>query len=238
MNEVEIVDKFSYYDTLSNLIPGLVFLWALSVLGPFSTSALTYIFTGNVIVDPILLLAIAFLTGHLLQFLSKYSVEILIKKLFWDGYYFSEIFLIAAFGKCNEIEINRYLAFAENDIKIPKNTLDLLRDPHVMTDKKKMETATSLSHTIYRILDANSSDTAKGQKAQLQNIFHSFFRNISLLFLILGILDVFVLIFHFTDSIFRTMAFASFNFVLTGIFLYQAKQRGEYYVKGLFWSIA
>ena len=60
----------------------------------------------------------------------------------------------------------------------PKEKLELLRDPQVMRDEYKMKTATTLSHTIYRILDAKSSDTAKGQKAQLQNIFHSCNSNI------------------------------------------------------------
>jgi hypothetical protein len=162
----------------------------------------------------------------------------LIKKLFWDGHFFSEIFLIAAYKKCSEVELNRYLSFAENDMKIPEDKLEMLRDPHLMNDKKKMESATTLSHTIYRIIDAKSSDTAKGQKAQLQNIFHSFFRNISMLFLILGILDVFAIILHTTDVNLKIIGIAALNFVLTGIFLYQAKLRGEYYLKGLFWSIS
>lgn len=232
------MDKFSYYDTLSNLIPGLVFLWALSVFGPFSTNGLSLILTGNAIVDPILLLAIAYLTGHLLQFLSKYSIEILIKKMFWDGYYFSEIFLIAAYKKCSEIEFNRYLSFAENDMKISKETLEILHDSQVIHDKKKMKTATTLSHTIYRIIDAKASDTAKGQKAQLQNIFHSFFRNLAMLFLILGVLDIFAIILHAIDVTPKLFVITALNFILMGIFLYQAKQRGEYYLKGLFWSIA
>jgi hypothetical protein len=232
------MDKFSYYDTLSNLIPGLVFLWALSILGPLSTSGLSLVLTGNVIVDPILLLAIAYLIGHLLQFLSKFSIELLLKKIFWDGYYYSEIFLVAAKVKCSEIEFNRYLLFAENEMKIPNDKLEILRDPQVLYDKKKMNAATNLSHTIYRLLDAKASDTAKGQKAQLQNIFHSFFRNLSMLFLILGILDVLDLLLDISDATLKMMALIVLNFILMGIFLYQAKQRGEYYIKGLFWSIA
>lgn len=232
------MDKFSYYDTLSNLIPGLVFLWALSVLGPFSTNGLTLILTGNAIVDSLLLLAIAYVTGHLLQFLSKYSIEILIKKMFWNGYYFSEIFLIAVYKKCSEIEFYRYLSFAENDLKIPKEKLEILGDPQVIHDEKKMKTATTLSHAIYRIIDAKSSDTEKGQKAQIQNIFYSFFRNLAILFLILGILDILAFSFQVTDVNMKMVAITVLNFVLTGIFLYQAKQRGEYYIKGLFLSSA
>jgi hypothetical protein len=232
------MDKFSYYDTLSNLIPGLVFLWALSILGPFNTNGLSLILTGNVIVDPILLLAIAYLTGHLLQFLSKYSIEILIKKLFWNWHYFSEIFLISAFEKCSKIELDRYLSFAESELKISNENLDILRDPQVMNDKKKMRSATTLSHTIYRFVDAKSSDTAKGQKAQLQNIFHSFFRNLAMLFLILGVLDLVMIFLHPIDVNLKMLAIVTINCILTGIFLYQAKQRGEYYIRGLFWSAA
>lgn len=232
------MDKFSYYDTLSNLIPGLVFLWALSILGPFTTSGLSLILTGNAIVDPILLLAIAYITGHLLQFLSKYSIEILIKKLFWNGYYFSEIFLISAFEKCSKIELDRFLSFAESEIKISKENLDVLRDPQVKHDKKKIRSATTLSHTIYRIVDAKSSDTAKGQKAQLQNIFHSFFRNLAMLFLILGIFDVIIILLHMSEANLKILALLIINCSLTAIFLYQAKQRGEYYIRGLFWSVA
>lgn len=232
------MDKFSYYDTLSNLIPGLVFLWALSVLGPFTTSGLNLILTGNVIVDPILLLAIAYLMGHLLQFLSKYSIEILIKKLFWNGHYFSEIYLISAFEKCNKIELDRYLSFAKSELKLSSENLEVLQDPQVKHDKKKMRSATTLSHTIYRIVDAKSSDTAKGQKAQLQNIFHSFFRNLAMLFLILGVLDVVMILLRLTDVNLKMLVIITINCALTGIFLYQAKQRGEYYVRGLFWSVA
>lgn len=101
-----------------------------------------------------------------------------------------------------------------------------------------MEAATTLSQTIYRIVDAKSSDSTKGEKAQLQNIFHSFFRNLAMLFLILGVMDVISMIIHVTDLNLKIMAIAALNFLLTGIFLYQAKQRGEYYIKGLFWSFA
>jgi hypothetical protein len=232
------MDKFSYYDTLSNLIPGIIFLWALSVLGPFSTNGLALILTGNAIVDSILLLAIAYLIGHLLQFLSKYSIEILIKKMFWNGYFFSEIFLVAAYKKCSETELIRYLAFAENELKIERKSIYLLRDLSIISDLGKRKSATGLSHTIYRIMDARSSDTYKGQKAQLQNIFHSFFRNCAMVFLLLGILDIFSLVLHPADMTLKMMGLAILNFLLSGIFLYQAKQRGEYYIKGLFWSNA
>jgi hypothetical protein len=230
------MDNFSYYDTLSDLIPGIIFLWALSVLGPFSTNGLSLILTGNAIVDPILLLAIAYLTGHLLQFLSKYSIEPIIKRLFWNGYFFSEIFLIAVYKKCNETELNRYLTFAENELKIEREEISLLRDPSILSHEEKRKIASGISNTIYRIIDARSSDTSKGQKAQLQNIFYSFFRNFTMVFMIFGLLDLLSLLLHPMDITLKMVGITLLNFILTSIFLYQAKQRGESYIKGLFWS--
>ena len=133
--------------------------------------------------------------------------------------------------------LNRYLTFAENELKIEKESINTLRDPATISNEAKRKVATDISQTIYRIIDARSSDTSKGQKAQLQNIFHSFFRNCAMVFLIFGILDVFAIILPETDENLKMVALAALNFVLTGIFLYQAKQRGEYYLKGLFWSI-
>jgi hypothetical protein len=232
------MDQFSYYDTISYLLPGLIFLWALSIFGPFPTNGLSLILTGNTIIDPILLLATSYLVGHVLQFLSKHSLAILMNRLFWNGHYFSEIFLISSCQKCNEIEQNRFLSFAEKELKIEKEKIKVLCDPEITINNEKMKTATEISHMIYRLVDAKSSDTSKGQKAQLQNTFYTFFRNVAMLFFILGILDLLALILCFYELNLNHIIVVITNFVLVGIFLYQSKQRAEYYVKGLFWSVA
>ena len=230
------MDKFSYYDTLSNIIPGLLLIWALSILGPFRNSGLSYILTGNPLVDPILLLAISFVIGHILQFFSKYSIEILVKKVFWKGYMFSEIFLISSYNYCNKTELTRYLDFSEKELKISTASLDLLSNPDAIKDPGRLRQATEVSHTIYRIIDAKASDTSKGQKAQLHNYYYSFFRNMACLFFLFGFLDLIATFLGYFEINLENVIILLINFILVFIFMFQAKQRGEYYIRGLFWS--
>lgn len=149
---------------------------------------------------------------------------------------FSEVFLISGYKYCKKIELTRYLDFSEKDLKISKANLQLLSDPEAINDQEKLKQAIETSQAIYRIIDAKASDTVKGQKAQLQNFYYSFFRNMSCIFLILGLLDLFALFLGCYESSLKNIFIILINFILTCIFMVQAKQRGEYYVRGLFWS--
>jgi hypothetical protein len=129
MSTSKYLDEFTYHDILSNLLPGLVFLWALSTLGPLSKDTITLLVTGNTIADSILLVALSYVVGHILQFLYKYSVEPLIKEAFWRGQFFSDIFLVRAFKQCSDIELSRFISFAETKLDFSKEDLSILLDP-------------------------------------------------------------------------------------------------------------
>ena len=236
MSTDKFLDQLTYYDTLSNLLPGLVFLWALSTLGPFPRDTITLLVTGNNIVDSILLVALSYVVGHVLQFLSKYLTETLIKKIFWKGRFFSEIFLIKAFEQCPEVELSRYISFIEKNLGFSNATLSVLLDPEVVTDKNKKIKAMELSGAIHRLIDARTKDSSVAQKAHLQNIFYSIFRNLSVLFLILGLADIGALILKSLVLNKVTLLAILLNFALSIIFMIRAKERGELYVKGLYWS--
>lgn len=230
------MDKLTYYDTLSNLVPGLVFVWALPVLGPAPGDTIPVLLSGNTIVDSILVVALSFVLGHLLQFLSKYSVEPLIKHLFWSGRFFSDTFLIAASKRCSEPELARYISFAKDTLGFSEKDLQVLRDEEALSDETKKKTATKLSHAIYREIDARTQDASLAVKAHVQNTFYSLFRNLSVLFLILALLDVVALLVGAPASRAEMVVLALLNLALFGIFLLRARSRAELYVKGLFWS--
>jgi hypothetical protein len=99
-----------------------------------------------------------------------------------------------------------------------------------------MKEAMRLSNLIYRLVDAKSSETTKGQKAQLQNTFYSFFRNFSMCFLALFLFDMAYVTMGIMDINLRNFFSLSVIALMSIIFLFQAKQRAELYVKGLFWS--
>jgi hypothetical protein len=228
---------FSYYDTLSNLIPGCIFLWGLSFFGPLANGTGLLIFlTGNEIVDTVLFLIVAYFVGHVLQFFSKLIIEPLIKKTFWEGHFFSEIFLLGPMKKIEPELLVNVINYAEKNLNLPRDKLTLLNDNEILTNEIKKKEAMRLSNLIYRIIDAKLSDTTKGQKAQLQNTFYSFFRNFSMCFLALLLCDIGFVVMRIMIINFRNIFSLLVIVLMSIIFLYQAKQRAELYVKGLFWA--
>lgn len=229
---------FSYYDTLSNLIPGCIFLWGLSYFGPAGNgNGLLVFLTGNDIVDGVLLLILAYFVGHILQFLSKLIIEPTIKSIFWEGHFYSEIILLRPKNKIDPELLDRVIAYAENELHLPRDKLELLNDEGILTNEGKAKEARKISNLIYRKIDAKTSDTV-GTKAQLHNTFYSLFRNFSMCFICILSFNLGVILSGLisldTHSIVNLFLLSFFSV----IFLFQARQRAELYVKGLFWSFA
>lgn len=227
---------FSYYDTLSNLIPGCIFLWGLSFFGPAGNgNGLLIFLTGNDIVDGVLLLILAYFVGHVLQFFSKMIIEPILKYFFWEGHFYSEIILLGPKKKIEPELLDGVVAYAETDLKLPHEKLDLLKDKEILTNESKAKEARKISNLIYRKIDARTTDT-KAQKAQLQNTFYSFFRNFSMCFMALFLFDLGFIILGLMPLNPRNLFSIFLVIAMTAIFIFQAKQRAELYVKGLFWS--
>ncbi len=230
------MDKLTYYDTLANLLPGVVFLWAISVLGPVAGDKVPLLLTSNTIIDSILFVALGYVAGHLIQFLSRYSVEPFIKWAFWKGYFFSDIYLVGAFKKCSEVELRRYTAFAEAKLGFSTSDLSVLQDPDALSDDSKRRKSLEVSRAIYRAVDAKTQDTSLALKAHSQNTFYSLFRNLSAVFLLLGVANLSVLLFKVVSPSYMIFVATIFDMLAALAFMIRARQRGELYVKGLFWS--
>jgi hypothetical protein len=230
------MDKLTYYDTLANLLPGVVFLWAISVLGPITGDKLPILLTSNTIIDSILFIAVGYVVGHLIQFLSRYSIEPFIKWAFWNGYFFSDIYLVSAFKKCSEVELRKYMTFAEKKLGFSVADLSSLVDPDVPTRQINKKKALDLSRAIYRAVDAKTQDASLALKAHLQNTFYSLFRNLSAVFLILAVSNLCAILFKIVTPSYTIGLTTFFNLLASVAFTIRARQRGELYVKGLFWS--
>ena len=232
------MDKFTYYDTIADLIPGIVSIWALSFLGPFNSVNYSILLTNNQIIDAVLFISICFIIGHIIKFLAKYTIEPLIKILFWRGKFFSEIYLLKDLKFCSEIELTKILLFVENNLNFTKKDLKILLDKNAFYDKGKKEKATQLSQTIFRILDARSRNTSKAIKAHTQNVFYGLFRNLSMLSLALVVLNIMAICFKFTQQTTSLKTNTLISGIIAVIFFIRAKQRGELYVRGVFWSLS
>ncbi|SRR6266404_1560060 len=229
------MDKFSYYDTLANLVPGLVLIWALPILGPVAADTAKATLTGSDIADALIVLAVSYVAGHVLQVLSRYSVEPIIKRLFWKGEFFSDIFLVKAFGRCSAVERSHYLNEAKKKLAYTDASLLPLDDPDAAKKGDKRSAALEVSRAIYRAIDAKTQDASLALKAHTQNTFYSVFRNLSALCLLLTILNSLVAL-DLMHGVRRSWVVVGLDAVLFVVFLARARQRGEMYVKGLFWS--
>ncbi len=232
------MDKFTYYDTVADLIPGILSVWAISVLGPFEEINYSMFLTENQIIDAVLFISICFTIGHIIKFLSKYFIEPLLKLLFWKGKFFSEIYLINSLEYCPEIELKNILSFTKNKFKFSTEDLNILFDEKAFSDKEKQKKATQLSQIIFRKLDAQSKNSSIAIKAHTQNVFYGLFRNLSTLFLIIFIMNLIMVCFRFIQQTILLKMNLLISGIIMVIFLIRAKQRGESYVKGIFWSIS
>lgn len=233
------MEKFSYYDTIADLIPGIVSIWAFSFLGPFKDIDYSLLLTNNQIIDAVLFISISFIIGHIIKFISKCTVEPLLKFIFWKCKFFSEIYLIKSLEFCPQIELHNIYSLAESKLKLSKNDLKILRQRDAYSDESKRKRAIQLSQMIFRKLDAQSKDTSKAKKAHTQNVFYGLFRNLSTLFLVITILNIMAAMFKFNQniSLLNVVNSTIISGVITFVFFIRAKQRGESYVKGVFWSI-
>ncbi len=238
MDSDKSVGKLTFYDALSNLLPGIVFLWALPAMGPVRSgvgigSRLT---GGNILIDLIVFLVLSYVLGLVLQFLSDYSTEPLLKKIFWKGHLFSEIFLIAAYRLCTKEELSRHIHAAESILGFQKEDLSVLNDPEVITDEVKEKKAMQVCSAIYHAIDAKTRDSSVGKRAHLQITFYSLLTNLSLSFLVLAVADLVAIPLKYMELTGSTVVLILLSLGLAAVFLVSARVRAENTISGLFWS--
>lgn len=86
-------DRFSYFDFICYFIPGTLLLWVIvSFSEGFGVAQI--LSTTNTLTDVISFVVLAFIVGHLVQASEKSVLEKKIKQKYWNGVFFSEIFLL------------------------------------------------------------------------------------------------------------------------------------------------
>lgn len=237
MTTGKTMSKLTYPDVFSNLLPGIIFLWALPTIGPIRRGiTIDSTLTDNTIIDFIVFIVLSYVLGHVLQFLAKYATEPMLKKLFWKGRFLSEIFLIGAYRLCGKEELLRYVNLAESKLGFQKEDLSVLLDPEVITDESKEKKAMQVCSAIYHSLDAKKRDSSLSQWVQLESTFYSLFLNLSLSFLVLAVADLVAILLKHMEFTGSALLLILFSLALAAVFFFLAKERGERYVKALFGS--
>ena len=79
-----MIAKFDLYDFIANLIPGLTFLWCVQILAGLVGWRLPLGLAGG-LAETLVLIAIGYVSGLLLQGFSQYVIQSLLLRL-WDGF--------------------------------------------------------------------------------------------------------------------------------------------------------
>ena len=238
MVESSLVDRLTYFDIINNVIPGVVFFWALYAIGPITQDAIREALFDNTILDAILIIGLAYIVGHFLQAFSKYIVQCIVKWAFWRGQFYSEIFLIEMKEKGRDPELRRILDTARDRLDFKEEELQVLMIPGVWKDKEKRKAAIGISQALYRAVDARTKDAGLAKKAHLFNDHYAFYRILSSLFLLLFLIYLAAMLVDVLDRVWAVVAVILCFLALFLVFLCRAKERGEGYVKGLFYSYA
>lgn len=95
-----MTNKFSYYDFVANIVPAIFLWWGFNFV-PFSSKVFDTHTTGAV-EGTIVFIVLVYVLGLAIQHLAKHTIEPLLKKVFWHGTFFSNIYLVKCYGKIKE----------------------------------------------------------------------------------------------------------------------------------------
>lgn len=163
-------DKFSYFDFICYFIPGTLLLWA--IVSFLKGLGVVQIFSAtNTLTDTISFVILAFIVGHLVQAGAKFRLEKKIKQKYWNGAFFSEIFLLKGNRLCNEIDREKFIDLAAKQLGYTESELKTLESD---TDK-----ARQMSHSIYRKAYSFINNNKIGDRAAIANTYYNLFRGLS-----------------------------------------------------------
>lgn len=225
--------RFTYFDYIANIVPGAIVLAAVSLLVGSSSFILI---TGNAAIDTIVFIIVSFALGALLHQLSSHTVQPLIKRLYWHGKRYSEVYLVKRYALCRDPLRTQIVNTAESLFQFDKTSLSCLD-----TDSASQESMDPhlVSHQIYRRFDYFTMDNDSARKGHTANTLYALFRTMTLTMLILAILfavsyrwDVFAM-----APTVKVVA-AILCFVAAIVSFLKTRNEGERYVQGVLSAVS
>lgn len=226
-------NKFTYFDFIAYIVPGSLLLGVLSlVLGSNAFLRLS----DNPAIDTLIFLIMSFVIGGFFHQLSRYFVEPVIKHIFWKGRFYSEIYLVSKYGRCQDPLRSQIVANARSLFQFDEASLDSLEsnlrpagspDPHLV------------SHQICRRFDYYTSDHDLAKKGHTANALYSLYRTMTLTIFIVGILLIASYSWNISSlSSLAKVILTIFSFVGAGLFLMRTRNEGQRYVEGILGSVS
>ena len=211
--------RFSLYDFIAVLIPGLLFIWAVSSFSDLVGISINISLTGG-LAETSVLIALAYVTGLLLQGISQGITEKILTKI-WGGFP-SARWLLQEDNKFSK-------GYKEKIFQLVQKKFNIALDSGGSRDER-MKKNQEIFYLCY-----NAVDKAKlSERPQLFNAQYGLFRCLLTSFCLLLLPGILILITSKLNAGGKAFALLSFSFVGAIISYFRAKKRGEDFAKSIY----
>jgi len=183
-----LIEKFTYFDFLTYLLPGTILEFAL--LGAWAAAKLPLPqFTGEGgLLGSIVFILVAFILGHFVQGLAHTFPEWLLKRIFWGGFFPSHIMFFTnqqiLFSKEKQVIISR--AITEQIISLEDSKLweqpfvtGWLRPIRPLRRSRlneEIKQGVELSKLTFNRIQIFLADSSLGKRIEVAEAYYQFFR--------------------------------------------------------------
>lgn len=211
--------RFSVYDFIAVLIPGLLFIWAASSFSDLAGVKINVSLTGG-LAETSVLIALAYVTGLLLQGISQGVTERILTRV-WGGFP-SARWLLQEDSKFSKV-------YKEKIFQLVQKKFNIVSDGGWSKDER-MKKNQEIFYLCY-----NAVDKAKmSERPQLFNAQYGLFRCLLTAFCFLLILGAVILIAGKAGGSGKVVTLLSFSFVGAAVSYFRVKKRGEDFVKSIY----
>ena len=221
------MDKFSYFDFIAYIVPGSLLQGILAII---LDNRSFIIITNNAAIDTLIFIVSSFILGVTISQLGRLTIQPVIKYIFWEGRFYSEIYLLKPLSLCPEPTYSLITKFANSRFGFTEDSLALLDPKHANSNLDK---SYSVSHQIFRAFDYYTVDNNVAKKAHVANTLYNLYRSLTAALLFSGII---ILLSYWLSPVNSRsdILFGILSVSISVLFLLKTRDEGQLYVQGVF----
>jgi len=212
-----MITKFGLYDFIAGVIPGILFLWGISLLSGCVDIPLTV--TGG-LTETTILIALAYVSGLILQGLSQGITERILLKI-WGGFPSARL-LLQEDKQLSEEYKNKIKQIVESrySIKAGKG----------LSKKDQMKRNQEIFYLCYNAVDKEKLS----DRPQIFNAHYGLFRCLLTTFSLIFLFDLGILFFGGLQKKSLLYVLLAFSLVGAVVSYFRTKKRGEDFAKSIY----
>ncbi len=215
-----MIARFNLYDFITAVIPGVLFIWAVSLVAHYFDLALNIPLSGN-LTETSVLIVLAYVIGLLLQGISQGVTERILLKL-WNGFP-SARWLLSE---------DNYLSkdYKKRILEIVNNRFGIEYEKDGLPINEQLKKNQEIFYLCYSAVEKEKLS----EKPQIFNAHYGLFRCLLTTFVILLLFDFVIIVFTKTTKPGVFYSHMSIFFSGATISYFRAKKRGEDFAKSIY----